>query len=432
VARPAAVALAAAALAAGITQTADAGWGMPVRLSAPQSLDVVPAQIAFSSAGEAAIAFDVQDEDDPSVSKAFVAIRSPSGAASAPRRIEGALGALGIAFAGPKLELLTGSSPRGRACCAVVRVVPAPSGRARFGRATTLVRGLTGITDGRLERLANGQLLAAIATQRGVWVAQSAGRSRFAAAQRLKFAGAAADLATAPLSNGGGVVAWTVATGGEATPPNEILVAAGSSKGPPSAPRVAVTVPPGYSIDELQLAPGKRSPTLAWAESWYDARGGVHSAVEVRDLGRSGLTRTISPAFEYASDVTLAGNAAGDQVLAFDGCSSTGVCVARAAVRRAGSGFSGAQRLEPIDSSQAVAAAISASGDALVGWVSGGQVLAVERRPQARSFGRARIVSRTNYASDLTLAFGPGRDALAAWTQGTLAPSVVGATFRAQ
>jgi hypothetical protein len=432
VARPAAVALAAATLAAGIAQTADAGWGRPVRLSAPQSLDVVPAQIAFSPAGEAAIAFDVQDADDPSVSKAFVTVRSPSGVASGPRRISGALETLGIAFAGPTLELLTGSSPRGRPCCAVVRVVPSPSGQVRFGRATTIVRGLTGITDGSLETLTNGQLLAAIATQRGVWVAQSTGRGRFAAAQRLNFAGAAADLAAAPLNDGGGVVAWTVATGGEVTTPNEILVATGSSKGLPSAPRVAVKVPAGHSIDELQLAPGEKSPTLAWVESWYDARGGLHSAVEVRDLDRAGVTRTISPRFEYGSDVTLAGNGAGDQVLAFDGCSSTGACVARAAVRRAGSGFSGAQRLGLIDSSQAVTAAISASGDALVGWVSGGHVLAAERRPHARSFGRARVVSQTNYASDLTLAFGPGRNALAAWTQGTLAPSLVGATFRAQ
>ncbi len=431
-ARPAAVALAAAALAVGLAQTADAGWGRPVRLSAPQSLDVVPAQIAFSSGGEAAVAFDVQDEDDPSVSKPFVTIRSPSGATSGPRRISGALEALGIAFAGPTLELLTGSSPRGRACCAVVRVVGSPSGQAKFGRATTLVRGLTGITDGSLEPLTNGQLLAAIATERGVWVAQSTGRGRFAPAQRLNSAGAAADLAAAPLSDGGGVVAWTVATGGEVTTPNEILVATGSSKGPPSGPRVAVTVPAGHSIDELQLAPGEKSPTLAWVESWYDARGGLHSAVEVRDLGRSGATRTLSPPFEYGSDVTLAGNGAGDQVLAFDGCSSTGACVARAAVRHAGRAFSGAQRLQPIDSSQAVSAAISAGGDALVGWVSGGHVLAAERRPRAGSFGRTRIVSRTNYASDLTLAFGPGRNALAAWTQGTLAPIVVGAPFRAQ
>jgi hypothetical protein len=33
------------------------------------------------------------------------------------------------------------------------------------------------------------------------------------------------------------------------------------------------------------------------------------------------------------------------------------------------------------------------------------------------------------YAADLALAFGPGPDALAAWTQGTVAPVIAGAVF---
>lgn len=431
-ARPAAIALAAAALAIGIAQTADAGWGRPFRLSTPQHLDVVPAQVAFSAAGKAAVTFGVQDEDVPAISGSFVATRSPSGKVSAARRVPNALGVLGIAFAGRRLELLAGSSPRGRACCAEVHVVSSPNGSVDFGRPTTLVEGLTGITDGLLQTLAGGQLLAAIATQRGVWVAQSTIRGRFGATQPLYFAGVPGDLAAAPLSSGGGLVAWTVATGGETTPANEILVASGSNKQAPSRARVAVTVPAGYSIDELQLARGAKAPTLAWVQSWYDALGGLHSAVEVRDLDRSGRTQTISPPFEYASDVTLAGNPAGDQVVAFDGCSATGACVARAAVRRARGGFGSAQRLASIDSSQAVAAAISVGGESIVGWVSAGHVLAAARRLGASSFGRAQTVSLTNLASDLTLAFGSGREALAAWTQATLAPIVVGAAFRGQ
>jgi hypothetical protein len=38
-------------------------------------------------------------------------------------------------------------------------------------------------------------------------------------------------------------------------------------------------------------------------------------------------------------------------------------------------------------------------------------------------------LSSTTFALDLTVGFGPGRQALAAWTQGTLNPSVVGAAY---
>jgi hypothetical protein len=39
-------------------------------------------------------------------------------------------------------------------------------------------------------------------------------------------------------------------------------------------------------------------------------------------------------------------------------------------------------------------------------------------------------VSATNHAADLTLAFSPAGFAMAVWSQGTLAPDVVGALYR--
>jgi hypothetical protein len=45
-------------------------------------------------------------------------------------------------------------------------------------------------------------------------------------------------------------------------------------------------------------------------------------------------------------------------------------------------------------------------------------------------FGKSRVLSSSIYALDMTVAFGPRRDALAAWTQGTLNSSVVGADYR--
>jgi hypothetical protein len=44
-----------------------------------------------------------------------------------------------------------------------------------------------------------------------------------------------------------------------------------------------------------------------------------------------------------------------------------------------------------------------------------------------RPFGAPSTLSSTTFALDLTVGFGSGGQALAAWTQGTLNPSVVGA-----
>jgi hypothetical protein len=39
-------------------------------------------------------------------------------------------------------------------------------------------------------------------------------------------------------------------------------------------------------------------------------------------------------------------------------------------------------------------------------------------------------VAGTSFGSDLALGFGPSGEAIAAWVQGTLAPSVFGAVYR--
>jgi hypothetical protein len=417
------------------------GWRQPRWLVGPQSDDLLPAQAAVS-ASSSAVAFTVQDPDTPQDARAFITQGSPVGRAGAPRRVPGALAVLGLAYEGTTLELLTGSSPSGRGCCATVGALQVSG--SRFGRPTTLVRGLTGTTDGALVPLAAGpsgkaagRLLAAVATQRGVWVSQTNAAGKFMPAARLSFTGSPADVAAAALPGGGGAVAWSVASGGYEAQPGRILFAIGSPTSAPSRVRVAVTVPAGHSIDQLALEPGAGAgpragaagATLAWVESWYDASGNFHSAVEVRELTGSARIQTVSPPFELASDLAFAANAAGAQVLAYDGCSDAGACVARAAARRPGRPFAGALYLGPVDPSQAVAAAISSSGQALVGWIEGGHVLAAVHQPRAARFGRARVVSGTLYAADLALAFGPGRHALAVWTQGAVEPVLAGAVF---
>jgi hypothetical protein len=67
-----------------------------------------------------------------------------------------------------------------------------------------------------------------------------------------------------------------------------------------------------------------------------------------------------------------------------------------------------------------------------VGWVRGGHPVAAVGAASSGRFGSARVLSASTFALDLTVAFGPRREALVAWTQGTLNPSVVAAAYRAR
>ncbi|MBV8940464.1 MAG: hypothetical protein JO240_01885, partial [Solirubrobacterales bacterium] len=135
-------------------------WTRPFQIAGPFSRDVIPARIAFSSSGEATIAFGVFDEDFPSVSEARIVVRSPAGQLARGRRVPGADQVLDLAYDGPTLELLTGTSRTGHTCCATVRAVPFTHGG--FGAGRTLATGLGGVTLGSLLALAGQRLLAAI------------------------------------------------------------------------------------------------------------------------------------------------------------------------------------------------------------------------------------------------------------------------------
>jgi hypothetical protein len=432
-ARPAAPALIAAAialLAAGVTAApAAAGWAAPRQIDPPVGLDINPAQIGFSADGGAAISFGVQDEDNPADSIADLVQRAAAGGLSGPRQIPSAQTALALAFAGSTLELLTGTSPAGATCCSSAQVVPVAAGGG-FGRPRTVLTGLSGATLGRLITLPGGRLLAAIATGEGVWVTQSSGGTAFAPAGRLT---AASDrpqaLAVTAMPSGQSVVAWT-ATGAGATDtgPRQVFAATGSPARAPRGRTAVLTVAGGHQVNELAVAPGPRVPTVAWIDSWFDSQGAYHARPIVTDLERK-LRPHPFPDTAPASGLSFAGDAKGDQVIAWQGCASTGSCSAFAALRRAGHNYGTPIRLGPIDASQTPAATISAAGEALVGWIDGGMVRVADDRGSSSSFGASRVVSHTNLASDLALSFGPG-EAIAAWTQGTLAQSVDAAVYK--
>jgi hypothetical protein len=420
VARAAAVALAVLALAgAGAGASSAAVWGRPVRIAGPEQNSIVGRQLAFSDAGEAALAFSVQDEQQPAQSRAFTALRAAKGGFS-----RGSLSAaqlvLGLAFVRSDLYLLTGTAPSPFACCATVAVR-----RGLHGGARPLVAGLTGVTDGQLVALSGGQLLAAIATQRGLWTAQSDRHGTFAESlvRQLQFSGAPAGLAATAVRGGGGAVAWSDVQSSVQSDPRRILYAVGSARSAPSTARTAVSLPDGKAIDQLAIAPARVGATVAWVQSWYDASGAFHSAVMVHDLRGRPVVQASSGKV-LASDLSFAGDAAGDQVLAWDACSPTGTCSVQASVRPAGGRFGTAQTLSASDPIEAPAAAISAFGKALVGWIRGGDVVAAAQGLHARQFGSARTVSRAGDDYDVSVGFAPSGAALLCWTQGAVAPEL--------
>jgi hypothetical protein len=402
----------AAALAVALLAAAPAlaeSWASPFRIAGPVASGMLPAQLEFAPGGGAAVGFTNQDEDNPATSQAFTVLRSARGQIGLAHRVGGAQEILDLGYDGKSLDLLTGSSPAGHACCSSVRLVPAA------GRSQTVMSGLTGATMGRLVVMPGHAILAAVATARGVWAWQS-GKGP---ARRLTSASATAQtLAAATLAGGRSALAWT-ATNGQAGAPNprSIVVATGSAARMPRAPHVAVQAPPGHQIDELQMTGG----TLAWVESWWDARWAYHSQVLADDLGRPAHSRSFAGGL--AAGLTFAGDGRGDQLLAWKGCDSEGSCTVYAATRPAGGRFGAPQALGPIDASQTPAAAMR-KGEGLVAWVQQGHVYAADG---FLSFAAPLQVSDTNYAAQVTLAFAPNGAALAAWTQGTLNTSVMGA-----
>lgn len=425
-ARTAAVALLAGVVALSAAGSAEARWSRPVRLAGPFSLDLLPTQITFAPDGRAAVAFGLQDEDHPATSESFIVPRSASGRFGRARQVP-AQQVLDLAFEGQTLELLTGRTSPGKTCCSSAGLVGF-SGRS-FGRTRTLVDTLTGEAIGRLLALPGSRLLAAVATAEGVWVSQPAPTRTFGPARLLSPRRSAPQtLAAASVSGGRTVVAWTAAIGQPAqAPPNTIFEATGSKSRAPSATRPAYTAGTGHQIDELALG----GTTAAWIESWYDAEGAYHSEAVVANLDGRIRPRSFPIAAETASGLSFAANGAGDQVLAWQACSTLGSCTVVAAVKDAGKRFGSPLDLGPIDPSQTPAATVSSRGQAVVGWIEGGHVVAATRRRRARGFDRPQTVSAASYAADLTVAFGPGSSALAAWTQGTVASTVMGATLRA-
>jgi hypothetical protein len=426
VARPPAVALLCATVLAIIPAQAQAGWSRPFRIAGPTSLDVLPAQLAVSSSARFAVGFGFQNEDNTANSSAFATLRQLPGRSGGAGRVPDAQQVLGLAFSANGLELLTAGSPRGKACCSTAHITSF-DGRV-FGRPRTVLRNLTGDAAGRLLALPGRRLLAAIATDRGVWVTQSSRGERFGPARRLSSSGARPwSLAAANLRGARTMVAWAAPSGAPST--SEIFTASGS---PQRAPRsgLDIQLTPGHQVDELGLVPSAAGGTAAWVESWYDPAGAYHSLLAASDVSRRAHVRSFPVVGQAAAGLALAADARGDQLLAYKSCDAAGSCTLWALSRRARGTLGAPQRLGTIDASQSPAVAVGPGGQGVIGWVRNGHVLAVSHRAAGARFGGPRTVSSASDDADLTIAFASNRQAIGVWTQGTVAPSVMAALFR--
>jgi hypothetical protein len=420
----------AAALGAALAPAAQARWARPFQFAAPGSLDRLAPMLAFSPAGTAAAAFGTDDVDTPGTSQAYLTTRSPGGAVGPPRAIAGQRQILALAYDGSALQLLTGSSPADEICCSSAQAIKIGAD-GRTGRPRTLVAGLAGATLGRLLTLGGGRMLAAVATERGVWVAQSARGDRFGQQHRLTGASQTPEsLVAAWLGGDATVVAWTAGPGpAGAADPRSLYYANGTRSASPRREHTALTVASGHRIDEVGVARSKGGETVAWIESWFDRGGTYHAEVKTLDIGPHAAVHTVSPGGRVASGLTLDGDAAGDQSISWASCTVAGACTAQVAVRGAGGQFGPSRTLGALDPSETPASSVGPNGQVVAGWISAGRPVASVEAAPGRGFGAPTPLSSTTFALDIAVGFGPKRRALAAWTQGTLNPSVVGAAY---
>lgn len=424
------MALVALLASAGLPAVAQARWSAPFEFAKPGTLDVAAPVLAVSGSGAAAAAFGIQDVDTPGVSQGYVTLRPARGAPGNPIAIAGAHQILDATYDGGSLVLLTGGAASDQTCCSSAQAVQVSAGGA-VGRARTLVGGLAGAAQGRLLTLTNGAMLAAVATERGVWVTQSAASNRFTAQHLLTRGGQMPEsLDAAWLGGESSIVAWTAAKGvaGQAAP-RSISYALGAKTHAPRGVKTAVTVPAGHRIDELGVAARGGGATAAWVESWFDKGNGYHSVVRAMDIAPHATVRNLSSPKRLASGLSFAGDAAGDQEVVWESCTFQAACQTQADGRGAKGSFGAVRTLGSIDASEEPAVAVGPHGQALVGWVGGGRPVAATAASAGGRFGATATLSSTTFALDVTVAFGAHGTGLAAWTQGTLNPSVVGAAF---
>ncbi|MDQ6729295.1 MAG: hypothetical protein M3022_03050, partial [Actinomycetota bacterium] len=241
---------------------------------------------------------------------------------------------------------------------------------------------------------------------------------------------AAQALSAAPLDGENAVLAWTAATGpaGYATP-RAIFYALASHRSPPRTAHALLRAPAGHRIDELAVAGRAKQATAAWIDEAFDRHGADQTQVRVADFAAHPSVRGFPAGDGMSAGLSLASDPAGAQALVYTTCRADSGCTVRVTTRSPTSAFRAVSALGPIDGGQTPALSVSPAGRVIVGWIAGGHPVAAVGSAANGRFGAARDLSSTVYAYDITVADG-ARGAIAAWTQGTLNPSIVAAADR--
>ena len=147
------------------------GWAGRSGRWPPVSLDMIGSQIALSPSGTAGIGYGVQDEDNPGPRPR---LRPAARQASTRRPAEdtrSAADVLGLAYEGSERRVAGRRQPSRAAVLQLRRVHAQIGSRDGFGGARKLVSGSPGADPrGKARRASGHRMLAAIATERGVWI----------------------------------------------------------------------------------------------------------------------------------------------------------------------------------------------------------------------------------------------------------------------
>ncbi len=253
-------------------------------------------------------------------------------------------------------------------------------GRRRARRPQTLVGGLAGATLGSSSSSADGRLLAAVATERGVWVAAVEPRVASAAAppDRSGQVAAGAGRRRGSAARARSSPGPRPAAAGAADPRASISPPARRRR--PAPPTTLSSVPPGTRSTSSRSSAGARAPTAAWIESWFDCGGST-----TRRSGPPTSAAAASPvavlAVRAASGLALAADAAGDQAVALRSLHDRRQPARAHAALRRRAALRLASRARPDRLHPGARPSRSGRAAVVVGWVEGGPVLAAAAGP---------------------------------------------------
>lgn len=402
-----------------------------MRLAGPVEFDVTPLQAAFGPGGQAAVGFGFVDPDRPGGATASVALIPGAGKPARARRVPHARQVLDVAYLGGTLQILSGTSGGGLACC--TRIQTLALGTRGFSAPHSLIQGLAGVSTGQLLASGTGSL-ALFASSTGVWAARAGRDGRYGATHRLTAAGTSPQSLLAMTLHGGGpLVAFTEVPlqPASADPGPTVMVSRGHAAGLPPTPQPAQIFPAETDLGALALAANPSAPVLGWVADTGDGTGANQSEVALATVGSSPMRpRTFTMPGQTESGLAGAADNSGDELFAWQSCDAVPVCHVLAVSRPRHGRFGSARPLSTIDAGTQPAVAVGANGAAAVAWVQGGRIYVTRRVSWNRRFSTPVRLIGAGPASNLSLIAGPSGRLLAVWAAGTQRTTVWASELR--